>query len=441
MQTEIAELRSQNELLKGEQRRLESEIKKVEAGSREQKRLIWQQQWQRQRQWEQQEQERQRQWKQQDLQRQQQWDRQDRQRLQQWEQQEQQWLQQWEHQWEQQRELEQEERQQQQVGTAAATGAAGGATGAATARGGAAAAAVVVTSQLISSSGFPFFVEDCAALPGQFPSSTRQSPSPSSPKASISTLNPFTPDSRSPGSSSGRALGHLGKPPAPLSDLDESFLEAMRLQDEFDEEDRAIRSQHDKLAESESAQRLFVCGICLEEMPYDSIACPDPCGHTFCRECLRGHVTSRLDEHRFPILCPTCIASKGKGKGGAGSTCYNRTVNFVIISCYVSLEVSQSLALQLGLTDKQYSIWSEMEMVSFSVLLTCRKYVHGVRPPQSSTNIVIGANGRCSWLETNTKKLRPSLVRFLTATMCGASNVNSRLMLKVQSTRAMARRN
>ena len=50
----------------------------------------------------------------------------------------------------------------------------------------------------------------------------------------------------------------------------------------------------------------------MEEMPDDSIARPDPCGHAFCRECLRGHVAARLIEHRFPILCPTCTASKGK---------------------------------------------------------------------------------------------------------------------------------
>ena len=104
------------------------------------------------------------------------------------------------------------------------------------------------------------------------------------------------------------------------------------------------------------------------------------------------------------------------------------------------LEVSQSLALDLGITDKQYSLWTEMEMVSFSVLLNCRKYVHDIRPTHSA-NIVTGANGRCSWLKTNMKKLRSSLVRFRTATMCGASNVNSRLMLMVQSTRVMALRN
>ena len=43
-----------------------------------------------------------------------------------------------------------------------------------------------------------------------------------------------------------------------------------------------------------------------------------------------------------------------------------------------SVEVSQSLALNLGLTDEQFSIWTEMEMVAFSVLLHCRKYVPGL---------------------------------------------------------------
>jgi hypothetical protein len=152
----------------------------------------------------------------------------------------------------------------------------------------------------------------------------------------------------------------------------------MRLQWKIDK-DRTFSAQRAKL--SKSTQRLFECGICMEEMPNDSIARPDPCGHAFCRECLRGHVTARLNEHRFPILCPTCTAGKGKGKEAAGGTCCDRTVNLVIISCYISSEVSQSLALDLGLTDELYSIWTEMEMVSFSVLLYCRKYVYGIRSP------------------------------------------------------------
>src|SRR6266849_6816847 len=77
--------------------------------------------------------------------------------------------------------------------------------------------------------------------------------------------------------------------------------------------------------------------------------------------------------------------------------------------------------------------------------LLCSLILSKVRPWYSfarpSANARIGANGRCSWPETNMKKLRSSLVRFRTATMRGASSVNSRSTLMVQSTRAMVHRN
>ena len=108
-----------------------------------------------------------------------------------------------------------------------------------------------------------------------------------------------------------------------------------------------------------------------------------------------------------------------------------RAVELVmIISRYVSLEVSQSLALDLGLTDEQYSIWTEMEMVSFSVPLYCRKYVR-YSLARSFANPGTGANGRCSWPETIMKELRSSTVRSRAATMRGASSVSSRSALMV----------
>ena len=173
--------------------------------------------------------------------------------------------------------------------------------------------------QFRSPSGSQKYFDQSFSPPTQFSSLTPKSSTPSSSKASTSAFNHFSPDSRSAGSGSSRALS---KPPTPPSDRDDSILEAMRLQNEFDKEDRALSAQRTELAKS--AQRLFECGICMEEMPDDSIARPDPCGHTFCRECLRGHVTARLNEHRFPILCPTCTAGKskvkGKGKEAAGGT-------------------------------------------------------------------------------------------------------------------------
>jgi hypothetical protein len=50
-----------------------------------------------------------------------------------------------------------------------------------------------------------------------------------------------------------------------------------------------------------------------------------------------------------------------------------------------SVEVSQSLALILGLTEMQFSIWSEMEMVAFSVLVHCRRYARRIYFPNLCT--------------------------------------------------------
>ncbi len=143
------------------------------------------------------------------------------------------------------------------------------------------------------------------------PSSTSSSSRPfssSSPKPSTSTLTRYTATSQSTTSSRG--------PPTPPFDWEDGITYARRLQNEFDNEDHALSAERIKL--SQTAQRVFECGICMEEMPEDSVARPDPCGHAFCRDCMRGYVSSRLEEHRFPILCPTCTAGKGKNKGITG---------------------------------------------------------------------------------------------------------------------------
>lgn len=156
-----------------------------------------------------------------------------------------------------------------------------------------------------------------------FSSSSRHSSRPLSSIASTSTTSPFGPGSPSAGSRSIRPL-----PPIPISgseDRLDSVLYAMRLQHEYDDEDQALSIQLAEL--SRFNQRLFTCGICLEEMPDDSIASPDPCGHTFCRDCLREYVTTRLNERRFPILCPTCAASNDTGQWLAGGKCREGMVN------------------------------------------------------------------------------------------------------------------
>ncbi|KAI0260325.1 hypothetical protein BC834DRAFT_832018 [Gloeopeniophorella convolvens] len=171
--------------------------------------------------------------------------------------------------------------------------------------------------------------------------STTASPSSTKPPHTFAATSPFADSQPS-------HIVRSGTPASP-ADSDSSLSFAVRLQQQFNAEDRALSAQRAQL--SKHIQRVFECGICMEEMPEDSITRLDPCDHAFCRDCVRTYVASCLKSHKFPILCPTCTAGKGKGKG----------------------EVSQPLALDLGLTDEQYSIWTEMEMVTFSVLLSCRK--------------------------------------------------------------------
>ena len=95
--------------------------------------------------------------------------------------------------------------------------------------------------------------------------------------------------------------------------------EAAQRQQQFDEEDRYLRAQMEELAKN--IQRKFQCGICLDEQPEDSVARLEPCGHCFCRGCIRGYVDSRLAENRYPVLCPVCMTEKGKGDPGGAFQC------------------------------------------------------------------------------------------------------------------------
>ena len=204
-------------------------------------------------------------------------------------------------------------------------------------------------------------------------SSTHNSSNPSSSRAPN-----YVSTSSFPGRSSSRPHGHPGSPPTSPFNREDSTSHPILQLFNFDDEDPALPVQ--RAEPTKSAQRLFECSICMDEMPLGSIARIDSCGHTFCRECLRGHITARLDERRFPILCPTCTANKSKGKGETGGNVSLPDSRSSVSSRDLSLEISQSLALNLGLTNEQFSVWTEMEMAAFSVPLHCRKCVYGTHP-------------------------------------------------------------
>ena len=87
-------------------------------------------------------------------------------------------------------------------------------------------------------------------------------------------------------------------------------------QSRFDEEDYLLatgRERADILAAAEQ-QHVFDCGVCLETLPEESIAHIDPCGHSFCRECVHGLIVSQIESRRFPVLCPTCTAGPANSR-------------------------------------------------------------------------------------------------------------------------------
>ncbi|KAF9234649.1 hypothetical protein BU15DRAFT_52330 [Melanogaster broomeanus] len=125
---------------------------------------------------------------------------------------------------------------------------------------------------------------------------------------------------------------------------------AHQFQNDYDAEEQQLLRQHAKLIAHQ--QVTFQCGICLEELPEDDAATVDDCSHTMCRSCLRGFVCSKIQERRFPILCPLCTAIDGNPSPA---------------------EISRVLVEQIGITEKQHQIWNEMELAQFSVSIDCRE--------------------------------------------------------------------
>ena len=93
---------------------------------------------------------------------------------------------------------------------------------------------------------------------------------------------------------------------------------AAMLQLQFDEEDHLLAAEHAELVSAEQ-QRVFVCGLCENTLPEESITRIEPCGHPFCRECVRGYIVSQIKSRCYPVFCPTCTAVPGKNHESIGS--------------------------------------------------------------------------------------------------------------------------
>ena len=151
------------------------------------------------------------------------------------------------------------------------------------------------------------------------------------------------------------------------------------LQRQFDEEDRRLAAERAELVATAEKQRVFNCGMCMGTLPEESISRIDPCGHSFCRECVRDLIVSRIESRRFPVLCPTCTAGAGSRNpesiGSYVSTFHHfkRFWTSELTCVGLVIEVTRNLVLDIGTTQEQYEKWIEMELAEFLVLLNCRR--------------------------------------------------------------------
>ena len=90
---------------------------------------------------------------------------------------------------------------------------------------------------------------------------------------------------------------------------------AKKLQAEFDEEDRKLTFERRNLLKK---NRTFECRVCFEVFDLDHVALLDICEHTFCRNCLRQYVTVKVEDRRYPIPCPACVADNAKPTATSG---------------------------------------------------------------------------------------------------------------------------
>jgi len=52
------------------------------------------------------------------------------------------------------------------------------------------------------------------------------------------------------------------------------------------------------------------CRVCFENVPVMQGIHLDPCQHWLCMSCITGHVCAKINERRFPVFCPLCMADR-----------------------------------------------------------------------------------------------------------------------------------
>lgn len=144
---------------------------------------------------------------------------------------------------------------------------------------------------------------------------------------------------------------------------------------EFAEEDATLRQQADDL--KGLVQTTFECSVCMEVIPEDDVAKMDNCRHSFCRDCIRQYIISKIEDHRYPIVCPICATDKENRNPGSMFT--NKFQSFVLILIRVVIVVTSFMVETVGMNEKTYRVFEELQLSEYSIILHCRECVSRIR--------------------------------------------------------------
>lgn len=89
---------------------------------------------------------------------------------------------------------------------------------------------------------------------------------------------------------------------------------ALRMQMEFDEEDRMLAATLATLRTGPS-QETFDCNVCLDTQSIEDRAIIPQCNHVTCRNCLRTQVETTIKDNKYPVYCPACGTDEGQSSG------------------------------------------------------------------------------------------------------------------------------
>ncbi|KAJ1300980.1 hypothetical protein OPQ81_003404 [Rhizoctonia solani] len=161
--------------------------------------------------------------------------------------------------------------------------------------------------------------------------------------------------SQPPPSYASRASGSSGHHVPAIDEEEARSLElALQLQRQFDDETAQV-SMGESLAKAMERPK-FDCGICMDTFTDEAIARIDECGHSCCRDCMRSNIQSKIEERRYPIPCPFCVAGSGENAGkrrGVGT-------------------IPGWIVETIGISTELFNIFTELQLAEYSIMIDCR---------------------------------------------------------------------